>query len=204
MRYSERQHLPVWAAIVVVVGWGVLVVGIPLALTGFRTDTFGWIWVIVLYPGIMIPYLLANARRLIQIDDRFLRVGRREPIPLETIEGMGILTGRALRRARAILFWGRPSGKLALGSTAAAVVGAWGTAGGLATLAGHRSRYGIACPWWSRYGLLVHAPTDSNKRHDVWLIATRKPEQIRDALIKACTDRRHELGRTEQAELQPA
>lgn len=215
MRYEERQWVPIWGALVVVLFWGGFVFGIPLFLVyrdGGSVDTFGRVFLAVMFPLTIGYPIWTNARRRIRIDDEFLRVGRREPIPLEAVEGFGILTGRPLRRVRSQLFWPTPSGKLSAAIAGLAILGAWGSAGGLATLSGHWSRYGVVCPFWTRYGLLVHAPFEPEERTtwtpkhlpDVWLIATRRPEEIRDALLRACEERRAALRGHEQVHEQLA
>jgi hypothetical protein len=199
-RYDERPGIPIWAAVLIVVVWG----GVLGVITWVAPpDTIGVVLVACLFLFPTVYSLWTHARRRVRIDDELLRLGRREPVPLEAIQGFGILTGKPLRELRSELFWPAPSGRVSIGAALAAAAGAWGAASIASAQSGARSRYGLACPFWFHSGVVVYAPYTPVKRSawtphrmpDVWLIGTPRPDELVGALRQACEARHATLAR---------
>jgi hypothetical protein len=199
-RYEERPGIPVWAAALITVVWGG-VLGIIAWLA--PPDTIGVVLMICLFVFPVAYSVWTHARRRVRIDDELFRLGRREPVPLEAIQGFGTLTGKPLRELRSELFWPAPSGGVSIGAALAAAAGAWGAASIASAQSGARSRYGLACPFWFRSAVVVYAPDTGVKRStwaprrmpDVWLIGTPRPDELVGKLRQACEARRATLAR---------
>ena len=190
-RYAERPGIPVWAAALIVALWG----GVLGVIAWLRPpDTIGVVLMICLFVFPVAYSIWTHARRRVRIDNELFRLGRREPVPLEAIQGFGVLTGKPLRALRSELFWPAPSGRVSIGVALAAAAGAWGAASIASAQSSARSRYGLACPFWFRFGVVVYAPSTPVKRSawtprrmpDVWLIGTRTPEALVSALKQSC------------------
>jgi Protein of unknown function (DUF3093) len=185
-RYEERMWVPWW-----VYALAIAICGGFFALIGVLGGTSGWFLLAVsLGYGLFMALVFAwsTALRRIRIDDRFLELGFGDRVDLRWIQEVQPVSGGLVRRIRArILDPGAGTGAAAGGMLAGTLGHALGRISlGLSSLRGLQSRRGAVCPAWMKTA--VYITTLPGQGTVEWLVGTRRPDELAEALRRAADD----------------